>query len=231
MIQQVQQRCDVCGGTGETIMDEYRCKKCNAKKVINERKILEVFIDKGMRWGEKITFPGEGDQAPDTVAGDVVLVLSEKHHSIFQRKGNDLFMTHNLTLVEALCGFEFVLQHLDGRQLVIKSEQNEIIKPGDVRGIEHQGMPLKESPYEFGNLYVKFEVEFPKKGQINSKNFNTLREILPNPKTPKHKLKQTDIVVELKEIQQNSKKSQRSQHTYYSQQDSDDERSTGCKQM
>ena len=32
------------------------------KKVVRERKILEVHIDKGMKDGQKITFSGEGDQ-------------------------------------------------------------------------------------------------------------------------------------------------------------------------
>ena len=32
------------------------------KKVVRERKILEVHITKGMKDGQKITFSGEGDQ-------------------------------------------------------------------------------------------------------------------------------------------------------------------------
>lgn len=49
---------------GEMINDRDRCKACNGKKVANERKILEVFVDKGMKHGQSITFSGEGDQAP-----------------------------------------------------------------------------------------------------------------------------------------------------------------------
>lgn len=32
------------------------------RKVVNEDKILEVHVDKGMRDGQKILFRGEGDQ-------------------------------------------------------------------------------------------------------------------------------------------------------------------------
>ena len=39
-----------------------RCRQCMGKKVVRERKILEVHITKGMKDGQKITFSGEGDQ-------------------------------------------------------------------------------------------------------------------------------------------------------------------------
>jgi DnaJ family protein A protein 2 len=67
---------------------------------------------------------------PDTETGDIVFVLQQKEHPKFQRKSDDLFVEHTLTLTEALCGFHFSLTHLDGRQLLIKTNPGEIIKPG-----------------------------------------------------------------------------------------------------
>lgn len=67
---------------------------------------------------------------PDTVTGDIVFVLQQKEHPKFKRKGDDLFFEHSLSLTEALCGFHFILTHLDGRQLLIKSQPGEVIKPG-----------------------------------------------------------------------------------------------------
>ena len=66
---------------------------------------------------------------PDTVTGDIVFVLQQKEHPRFKRKGEDLFMDHNLTLTEALCGFQTSVLHLDGRTLLVKSNVGEIIKP------------------------------------------------------------------------------------------------------
>jgi DnaJ-class molecular chaperone len=60
MIQQMQQTCPDCSGQGEVISDKDRCRGCKGKKVVTERKILEVFIDKGMSNGQRITFTGEG---------------------------------------------------------------------------------------------------------------------------------------------------------------------------
>jgi len=72
---------------------------------------------------------------PDTQTGDIVFVLQQKEHPKFKRKGDDLFVEHSLSLTEALCGFQFPLTHLDGRQLLIKSNPGEIVKPGTVRVI------------------------------------------------------------------------------------------------
>lgn len=67
---------------------------------------------------------------PDTIAGDIVFVLQLKEHPKFKRKFDDLYVEHTISLTEALCGFQFALTHLDGRQLLIKSNPGEVIKPG-----------------------------------------------------------------------------------------------------
>ncbi|KAF4531348.1 hypothetical protein B566_EDAN019428 [Ephemera danica] len=62
MSQQIQSRCSDCAGEGEVISDKDRCNTCKGKKVVNETKVLEVHVDKGMREGQKIYLRGEGDQ-------------------------------------------------------------------------------------------------------------------------------------------------------------------------
>lgn len=63
MIQQMQHPCNECKGTGETINDKDRCPQCKGEKVVQEKKVLEVVVEKGMQNGQKITFPGEADEA------------------------------------------------------------------------------------------------------------------------------------------------------------------------
>ncbi|KAG8231208.1 hypothetical protein J437_LFUL010905, partial [Ladona fulva] len=130
MTQQIQARCYECNGKGEVINEKDRCTGCKAQKVVNETKILEVHVDKGMKEGQKIYFRGEGDQQPDVDTGDVIIILQQKAHPKFQRSGNDLAMVHTLTLTEALCGFTFLLEHLDGRELLITHSAGRVVKPG-----------------------------------------------------------------------------------------------------
>ncbi|EPS67712.1 hypothetical protein M569_07062, partial [Genlisea aurea] len=177
MIQQMQQPCTGCKGTGETINDRDRCPQCKGEKVVQEKKVLEVHVDKGMQNGQKITFPGEADEAPDTVTGDIVFVLQEKEHTKFKRKGEDLFLEHTLSLTESLCGFQFVLSHLDGRQLLIKSLPGETVKPNSYKGINDEGMPLYQRPFMKGKLYIHFTVEFP--DFLSGDQVAALEKILP----------------------------------------------------
>lgn len=161
MIQQMQHPCNECKGTGETINDKDRCPQCKGEKVVQEKKVLEVHVEKGMQNSQKITFPGEADEAPDTVTGDIVFVLQQKEHPKFKRKSEDLFVEHTLSLTEALCGFQFVLTHLDGRQLLIKSNPGEVVKPDSYKAINDEGMPMYQRPFMKGKLYIHFTVEFP----------------------------------------------------------------------
>lgn len=133
MVQQIQQPCGDCDGTGEIVDPKNRCKQCNGKKTQQERKVLEVHIDKGMKSGQQIKFPGESDQSPGIEPGDVIFVVEEKEHPRFQRKGDDLFCEAEIDLLTALAGGEFAIEHLDDRTLKVQITAGEIIKPGKWR--------------------------------------------------------------------------------------------------
>ncbi len=49
-------------GEGEVIRDRDRCKKCKGVKTVEEKKILEIFIEKGMQNNQRIVMQGEADQ-------------------------------------------------------------------------------------------------------------------------------------------------------------------------
>lgn len=83
----------------------------------------------GMKDGQKILFHGEGDQEPELEPGDVIIVLDQKDHSVFQRRGHDLIMKMKIQLSEALCGFKKTIKTLDDRTLVITSKSGEARAP------------------------------------------------------------------------------------------------------
>merc|ERR1719476_941062 len=101
MIQQVQQPCGACGGEGKSF------------KTKQEREVLEVLIQKGSPDGHKVPFREMADEHPEADPGDVIFVLKQQEHAMFKRKGADLFIDKKISLVEALCGFEIELNHLD----------------------------------------------------------------------------------------------------------------------
>lgn len=179
MIQQMQHVCSECEGTGEAISEKDRCRQCLGSKVSQEKKVFEAHVEKGMKDGQKVVFEGQADEAPDTITGDIVFVVQEKEHPKFKRKIDDLEVEHTLSLTEALCGFQFVLTHLDGRQLLIKSNPGEIIKPGQFKVINDEGMPQHQRPFMKGRLFIHFNIEFPDAGALSLDRCQALEKVLP----------------------------------------------------
>ncbi|KAL7753487.1 Type I HSP40 co-chaperone [Sorochytrium milnesiophthora] len=182
MIQQMQQPCPDCSGTGEQIREKDRCKVCKGKKVNNERKVLEVHVDKGMSDGQKIVFRGEGDQAPNIVPGDVVIVIEEREHPLFKRNGNNLQINMEVDLLTALSGGQFTIKHLDDRILLVNILPGEVIAPDTIKVISGEGMPSYRHQ-EYGDLYVRFSVKFPQPEDMTPEKMALLEQALP-PRRP-----------------------------------------------
>lgn len=229
MIQRMQHACPECRGSGEVINERDRCTQCRANKVILEKKVLEVHIEKGMRNGEKIVFDGQADEAPDTITGDIIFLVQEKKHSRFERKHGDLHVKHNLSLTEALCGFQFALTHLDGRQLLIKSNPGEVIKPGQCKAINDEGMPHHERPFMKGRLYIHFNVNFPDSGLFSPEQCRTLETILPQKPSGRltdmeiDECEETNMHDASKEEVNRKQRQQARRHEAYDEEDEDDE--------
>lgn len=194
MIQQMQMQCEDCGGTGEVINPKDRCINCKGKKVMPEKKLLEVHIDRGMRGGQTITFHGESDQSPNAESGDVVIILDEVPHERFKREGTNLRTEVELDLLTALGGGEAVIKHLDGRLLLLVFERGHVVPDGEApsevlcascvltfrigyeRVILGEGM-FTQRHHDRGNLVVKFNVKFPLK--IDPSKISYLEKALP----------------------------------------------------
>jgi len=183
MIQRINTVCTACDGEGEVIKDKDKCKKCKGVKTLQEKKKLDIYIEEGMQNNQKIVMQGEADQEPGVETGDVILVLKQKPHGIFERQDNDLLTEVSISITEALCGFSKVLvKHLDGRGLVINHPAGEVIKPGAVKCITSEGMPQYKRPFDKGNLYIRFKVEFPPDKWIALDEIEKLEALLPKRK-------------------------------------------------
>jgi len=130
-----------------------------------------------MRHQQKIVFSGEADQEPGYEPGDIILLLTQKEHSVFKRNGNDLIIEQSIPLIQALTGCSFCITHLDGRQLLVKTSRGDVIEPGETRVIEGEGMPIPKTS-ENGNLLVKINIEFPKSGSLTETNMQQLEKLL-----------------------------------------------------
>lgn len=92
-------------------------------------------------------------------------------------------MTIKITLYEALCGFEKEFTHLDGCKHVMKNKPGDIIQPNSIKTLIYMGLPLFNNPALNGNLFVHFEIEFPK--TLSTEQITKVQDVLSAQKPQK----------------------------------------------
>ena len=172
MIQQTMSTCEKCRGKGKSIRK--LCRECQGNRIVVKNKKIKLPIENGLKDGSKITIPELANHDPDCdIQGDLIIKIKFREHNFFKRKNNDLIFTKNILLSEALCGFKFVISHLDGRQILIKNE--EIIKPNQEYCVVNEGLKIDEELR--GNLIINFNIIFP--DNLDSDRKKYLNKILP----------------------------------------------------
>ncbi|PWU85062.1 putative heat shock protein DNAJ [Trypanosoma cruzi] len=83
-IQQMQVACPKCRGKGTDMREEDKCDSCRGQQIKKDKKIFEIFVEKGMHRGDNATFRGEGDQIPGVrLSGDIIIIFEQKTTSCF----------------------------------------------------------------------------------------------------------------------------------------------------
>ena len=129
------------------------------RKAVPTEKILTITVKPGWKSGTKIKFPGEGDELPDGRSQDIEFVVEEKAHPVYKRNGDDLHMTMNLSLLEALCGFSKTIRTLDGKELMVSNKA--VTVAGQEIKFPGRGMPNQRAPLTRGSLVITIQVTFP----------------------------------------------------------------------
>ncbi|RHW73993.1 chaperone protein DNAj, putative [Trypanosoma equiperdum] len=181
-VQQMQVACPRCGGKGTDIKEEHKCQSCRGQQIVKDKKVFDVVVEKGMQHGDSVTFQGEGDQIPGVrLSGDIIIILDEKPHPVFTRKGDHLLIHHKISLAEALTGFTMNIKHLDERAISIRSTN--VIDPQKLWSVSREGMPIPGTGgTERGDLVIKFDVVYPSAQSLSGDGIEPLRRILGYPK-------------------------------------------------
>ncbi|NXI35795.1 DJB13 protein, partial [Galbula dea] len=124
-------------------------------------KILTIEVQPGWKQGTKITFQKEGDQGPNVIPADITFVVKEKLHPRFKREDDNLIYVATIPLGKALTGCTVEVRTLDGRLLNIPL--NDIVDPKYCKVVPGEGMPLLQDPQRKGDLFIYFNLLFPKK--------------------------------------------------------------------
>jgi len=125
---------------------------------INENETLNINIPQGIDDGESILLQGSGNIINNgkQIKGDVQFNIHVSNDMEMKRNGIDLYYKKTITLKEALCGFKFKIDHINGNQLSLNV--NIVLYTGAKQVIKNLGM-IREG--NTGNLNLEFDVKFP----------------------------------------------------------------------
>ena len=124
-----------------------------------EDETIYITIPPGIDDNEIIITREKGNILSESIRGDVKVFINIEDDSNFARHGLDLDYTKIITLKEALCGFSFEIEHINGICYKINNTNGTIIHPSYKKTIPKKGMVRDGME---GNLNIHFIVEFPK---------------------------------------------------------------------
>ena len=155
-IQQFQKECPKCGGKGKTIKKV--CHECHGHKIVKTLEEMTLYIEKGMETGNEIKFEEFGEEQPDKDPGNLIFIVQELPDKLFKREKDNLRYTLEISLRDALLGFEKYITHLDGHKVRVKREG--VSQQGDVIKIKGEGMPIHNKG-DTGDLFIVLNIKFP----------------------------------------------------------------------
>ncbi len=164
--------CPSCKGEGFVI--ESPCGTCRGHGVLKKRQKLKVKIPAGIESGKRISIPGQGDVGPNGgPAGDLLVYVTVKPHSCFERNGNDLYCMIPVSITQAALGTEISVETIDGDRVKVKvpaGSQN-----GKILRLKGRGVPYVQDSNRRGDMYIKLRVDTPKK--LSSKAKALMKEL------------------------------------------------------
>jgi len=145
--------------------------KLETKTIENET--LYVSIPKGIDNNECIILKHKGNVDMENRRGDVKVFIKINDNSIFKREGLNLIYNTAISLKEALIGFNFQLDHINGKSYTITAGGMNVIKPDSETVIKKMGFYRDNS---VGDVIIKFRIIFPR--TLTKEQKDKLKDIL-----------------------------------------------------
>ena len=163
--------CPECKGEGAK--PEKPCNVCKGEgRVVGEEKI-KIFIPAGVDANQVIKIEGKGDAGVRNGAnGNMYVRIFIKQHPVFQRTGDDLYISVPISFSQAAIGGETEISNLDGAKLLLKIPS--ATQSGKILRISRKGIPHFSS-FGRGHLYVKLNVDIPK--HLSRKQKDLLKQL------------------------------------------------------
>jgi len=121
---------------------------------------VSVKIPAGIDTGKKLRIAGKGGiSAGGGPRGDLYLLIKVKHHSVFERDGDDLIVDKKIPFSAAALGTKISVPTLEGKNMNVK------VPPGFQSNgkLRLKGLGLPEGPKGArGDLFVRISIDVPR---------------------------------------------------------------------
>jgi molecular chaperone DnaJ len=165
--------CPQCHGTGRATID--LCSVCGGRGRVSKRTKIGLKIKKGVYTGYEIKIPKAGRPSESVIGGepgDLYVVINVLPHRIFERRGDDLYMTAPISFAQAALGGEVVAKIIEGKQVKVKiPPETQTNTKFRLKGL---GMPRLNGGK--GDLFIEAVVQTP--WNLTKKQKERLREAL-----------------------------------------------------
>lgn len=151
--------CEVCHGNGRCVKKGNECSACMGKRVVELDDEFIVDLPAGIDVKNDLTTDGKSDELPDHQTGNLHVTFKYAEETGVHRQGSDIIYHIDINLVDALVGVNINIKYVDH---LINIRYDEVIQPNACKCIEGLGFPKELGGHIRGNLYVKFNVIFPK---------------------------------------------------------------------
>jgi DnaJ family protein B protein 4 len=129
----------------------------NGTKVF-EKETIYIDIPQGIDDNEIIVLRDKGNIISEQCKGDIKINILVQNNTPFKRSGLDLILDKTISLKEALCGFSFELNYINGKNYTLNNNKGSIVPP-EYKKI-YPDMGLKRGEHK-GNMIIQFHIEFP----------------------------------------------------------------------
>jgi len=151
--------CDTCGGSGE--VPEENCSKCGGMGIKVERENEKIKIPAGTYDGMVLRFRGGGNAGPKgTPSGDLYIEIEIEPSKEFERRGNDIYTMEDVVIHVAVLGGDIKVNTPYGK-VTLKIPKG--TESGTIFRIREKGMPILGKKDMKGDLYVRIDLEIPKR--------------------------------------------------------------------
>lgn len=165
----IQATCPQCRGAGSMISEP--CDDCMGRGTVIRDKELKVRIPAGVDNNSRLRLRGEGEAGFNGgPPGDLYVVIRVEPDSVFERQGQNLIISREVSFVEAALGHRMEVPTLDDP---VDLDIPKGTQSGQLFRLKGLGLPHLGSPHN-GDLVVEITVKTPK--NLNSRQEELLRE-------------------------------------------------------